>query len=81
MLGFPFSIQNDVFEELEYSPEETVLLFQLDSDEEDLEVLWGESGILYFCIDKTSLNKKLFYRCIWHVYSHLSNFEQFPRVQ
>lgn len=60
MLGYPFSIQNDVFDEFDLKPEEAVLLLQLDSDEEDLKLLWGDSGIIYFCIDKTSLANKQF---------------------
>jgi uncharacterized protein YwqG len=55
MLGEPLSIQNDVFEELYDRQGEPVLLFQIDSDEEDLEVLWGDSGLLYFCIQKEEL--------------------------
>ena len=60
MLGYPFSIQNDVFDEFDLNPEEAVLLLQIDSDEEDMELLWGDSGIIYFCIDKTSLLNKQF---------------------
>ncbi|EPD51096.1 hypothetical protein HMPREF1210_02287 [Paenisporosarcina sp. HGH0030] len=60
MLGYPFSIQNDVFDEFDLKPEEAVLLLQIDSDEEDLKLLWGDSGIIYFCIDKTSLANKQF---------------------
>lgn len=75
MLGEPFNVQNDVFEEIIYysneekvdwdSPElgkeskEMVLLFQMDSDD-DLEVMWGDSGILYFCIDQHDLHNKQF---------------------
>lgn len=60
MLGYPFSIQNDVFDEFNLKPEEAVLLLQIDSDEEDLKLLWGDSGIIYFCIDKASLVNKQF---------------------
>ena len=60
MLGYPLSIQNDVFEEFNLNPEEAVLLLQIDSDEEDLKLLWGDSGIIYFCIDKISLVNKQF---------------------
>lgn len=60
MLGYPLSIQNDVFDEFNLKPEEAVLLLQIDSDEEDLELLWGDSGIIYFCIDKASLANKQF---------------------
>lgn len=60
LLGYPFSIQNDVFEEFGLKPEEAVLLLQIDSDEDDLELLWGDCGMLYFCIDKNSLTNKQF---------------------
>ncbi|MGG3798683.1 YwqG family protein [Metabacillus fastidiosus] len=75
MLGQPFNIQNDIFEEIVYyenkeklswnskeirsKAEELVLLFQMDSDD-DLEVMWGDAGILYFCINKEDLQKKQF---------------------
>lgn len=58
--GYPFSIQNDVFDEFNLTPEEALLLLQIDSDEEDLKLLWGDSGIIYFCIDKISLASKQF---------------------
>ncbi|WP_237664912.1 YwqG family protein [Sutcliffiella horikoshii] len=55
MLGEPMSIQNDVFEELFEKGKDPVLLFQIDSDEEDLGVMWGDSGMLYFCMEKEDL--------------------------
>lgn len=39
MLGEPFNVQNDVFEELYNDEKEPILLFQIDSDEEDLGVM------------------------------------------
>lgn len=60
MLGVPFNVQNDVFEELFDRPKEPVLLFQIDSDEEDLGVMWGDSGLLYFCMEKEDLLNKQF---------------------
>jgi uncharacterized protein YwqG len=60
MLGEPFNVQNDVFEELYDNAKEPVLLFQIDSDEEDLDVMWGDSGLLYFCIEKEELLRKQF---------------------
>lgn len=60
MFGYPFNIQNDVFEEFNLKREEAVLLLQIDSDEEDLKLLWGDVGIIYFCLDKTSLANKQF---------------------
>ncbi|WHY79791.1 YwqG family protein [Neobacillus sp. WH10] len=80
MLGEPFNIQNDVFEEIiyygnedKYGPDgwkkneleisaksnELVLLFQIDSDD-DLDVMWGDAGMLYFCINKNDLQAKQF---------------------
>ncbi|MBS4214018.1 MULTISPECIES: YwqG family protein [Neobacillus] len=60
MLGEPFNVQNDVFEELYNDEKEPILLFQIDSDEEDLGVMWGDCGLLYFCIDKEELANKQF---------------------
>lgn len=62
MLGEPMNIQNDVFEELFEDGIEPVLLFQVDSDEEELGVLWGDSGMLYFCLEKEDLKEKRFDR-------------------
>ena len=72
MLGEPFNVQNNVFEEIIYyeneaeadeniklRSKELVLLFQMDSDD-DLEVMWGDSGIIYFCIDKKDSETKVF---------------------
>ena len=72
MFGEPFNIQNNVFEEIIYYENEAeadeniklrsrelVLLFQMDSDD-DLNVMWGDSGIIYFCIDKEDLENKAF---------------------
>jgi uncharacterized protein YwqG len=77
LLGHPFNIQNDVFEEIVYYGHEEkyewdsekvgseskkmVLLFQMDTDD-DLEVMWGDSGIIYFCIDHDDLKNKRFER-------------------
>ncbi|CAG9620362.1 YwqG family protein [Sutcliffiella rhizosphaerae] len=62
MLGAPMNIQNDVFEELFEDGEDPVLLFQIDSDEEELGLMWGDSGMLYFCMEKEDLLKKQFDR-------------------
>lgn len=77
LLGHPFNIQNDVFEELVYYEHEEkfewdseevrsqssnmVLLFQMDSDD-DVEVMFGDSGMIYFCIDHEDLVNKRFDR-------------------
>lgn len=75
MFGHPFTIQGDVFEEvihygsnekIDWHSEEMndksanqVLLFQMDSDEK-LNLMWGDSGMIYFCIDKFDLQHKRF---------------------
>ena len=75
MFGEPFNIQNNVFEDIIYydneekidwdskeikqKRNEMVLLFQMDSDD-DLDVMWGDVGILYFCIDKHDLQNEQF---------------------
>ncbi|MFX3623220.1 MAG: YwqG family protein [Ectobacillus sp.] len=64
VLGIPFSIQNEVFEEAEEfidaKPEDMTLLFQVDSDEENLGMMWGDGGMLYFCISNDDLKKRQF---------------------
>ncbi|WP_318617105.1 DUF1963 domain-containing protein [Sporosarcina sp. YIM B06819] len=45
--------------ELANEANDMVLLFQMDSDEK-LDVMWGDVGILYFCIDKHDLQDKQF---------------------
>ncbi|MGC8227539.1 YwqG family protein [Pseudobacillus badius] len=60
MLGEPLNIQNNVFEDLYDKEGEPVLLLQIDSDEEDLGVMWGDSGILYFCMERKQLANKQF---------------------
>ncbi|MET3575521.1 YwqG family protein [Bhargavaea ullalensis] len=67
MLGFPFAVQNPVFmetahycdgvedwDEAEKAADDYVLLFQMDSDD-DLDVMWGDMGMLYFSIKKEDL--------------------------
>ncbi|MGE6257081.1 YwqG family protein [Heyndrickxia sporothermodurans] len=75
MLGEPYNIQNNVFEEIVYydnkekldwyskelneASNQMVLLFQMDSDD-DLNVMWGDAGIIYFCINKEDLKNQKF---------------------
>ena len=75
LLGEPFNIQNNVFDDvihywnyektdmnstkMEIKSEKMILLFQMDSDEE-LDVMWGDVGMLYFCINETDLIKRQF---------------------
>lgn len=61
--GTPWEVQNDVLEECEYysgKEEEWTLLFQVDTDEENLGMLWGDVGMLYYCIPKNALQAKDF---------------------
>ena len=61
--GHPDEIQNDVFEEIEdaYGDRfsDPFLLFQMDSTEE-LDVMFGDAGILYFLIPSDALRAKRF---------------------
>ena len=74
VLGHPFAVQNPVFPEIAHycdgiedwgeaakAADDYVLLFQMDSDE-DLDVVWGDLGMLYFCIRKKDLAGKRFDR-------------------
>ncbi|KAB7707181.1 DUF1963 domain-containing protein [Bacillus aerolatus] len=66
MLGLPVSVQGEVFEEVcDYvgaEEDEMVLLLQVDSDEENLDVMWGDCGMIYYCISKRDLAEKRFDR-------------------
>lgn len=61
--GHPDEVQNDVFEEVEdtYGDrfKQPFLLFQMDSTEE-LDVMFGDAGILYFLIPTDALRAKRF---------------------
>lgn len=61
--GHPDAVQNDVFEEIEDTHGERFsnpfLLFQMDSTEE-LDVMFGDAGILYFLIPTEALQAKRF---------------------
>ncbi|MCC5892115.1 YwqG family protein [Exiguobacterium sp.] len=61
--GHPDAVQNDVFEEVEetYGKKfrDPFLLFQMDSTEE-LDVMFGDVGILYFLIPTEALRVKRF---------------------
>ncbi|PTM56692.1 YwqG family protein [Desmospora activa] len=52
-LGHPLELEEDVFatcrRESGIEEKEWVLLLQVDSDGEELEMVWGNHGILYFC--------------------------------
>lgn len=61
--GHPDEVQNDVFEEIEETYGERFrdpfLLFQMDSSEE-LDIMFGDAGILYFLIPTDALKDKRF---------------------
>lgn len=48
-----------ISDDSETTEKEWVLLFQMDSDD-DLEVMWGDAGMIYFCIEKENLDKLKF---------------------
>jgi len=58
MLGEPLIIQEELFED----GKDPVLLFQIDSDKKQADVMWGDSGMLYFCMEKEDLMEKRFDR-------------------
>ncbi len=64
VFGIPFSIQGEVLEEAEdyvnAKAEDITLLFQIDSDKENLDMMWGDSGMLYFCIANKDLRNRNF---------------------
>ncbi|MFT9847175.1 YwqG family protein [Aneurinibacillus sp. REN35] len=69
--GHPFAVQNDVFEECGWfsgqENREWVLLLQVDSDEENLNIMWGDVGMIYFCIPKDALAERKFDQA-WLIY-------------
>ncbi|RBW68178.1 YwqG family protein [Bacillus taeanensis] len=64
--GYPHAVQGEVFEECggyaekSENEEDWTLLFQVDSDEENLEMMWGDVGMLYFCILTEDLKNRRF---------------------
>jgi uncharacterized protein YwqG len=64
-LGHPLSVQNDVFAEIDYfrkleHNDSYTLLLQVDTDEDNLNVMWGDVGSIYFVITKEDLRKRNF---------------------
>lgn len=60
ILGHPQNIQGDVFEEIDYfrgneAGGPYTLLLQVDSDEANLNVMWGDVGTIYFVIANDDL--------------------------
>ncbi|EOW9529066.1 YwqG family protein [Bacillus cytotoxicus] len=64
VFGEPFSVQNDVLQEAgEYigvNRHDMVLLFQVDSDYNNCNMMWGDLGMLYFCIGNEDLKHRRF---------------------
>ncbi|QRG65388.1 DUF1963 domain-containing protein [Brevibacillus choshinensis] len=65
ILGHPQNIQNDVYEELNNlkgneHKEKYILLLQVDTDEENLHIVWGDFGTIYFVISEDHLKNKKF---------------------
>lgn len=64
MFGEPFSVQDEVFYEIgKYmgiDPQHMTLLFQIDSDTKNGNMMWGDLGMLYFCIGNEDLKNRRF---------------------
>ncbi|AYF06031.1 MULTISPECIES: YwqG family protein [Bacillus] len=64
MFGEPFSVQEEVlYETGEYmgiDPQQMTLLFQIDSDTKNCNMMWGDLGMLYFCIGNEDLKNRRF---------------------
>ncbi|QRG69055.1 YwqG family protein [Brevibacillus choshinensis] len=68
ILGHPHNIQGDVFEEIDYfrnveSGGPYTLLLQVDTDETNLNVMWGDVGTIYFVITNDDLRARKFDNC------------------
>ncbi|EJR56004.1 YwqG family protein [Bacillus paramycoides] len=64
MFGEPFSVQEEVLYEtgqyMGIDPQHMTLLFQIDSDYKNCNMVWGELGMLYFCIGNEDLKNRRF---------------------
>lgn len=64
MFGEPFSVQDEVLYEIgKYmgiDPQHMTLLFQIDSDTKNCNMMWGDLGMLYFCIGNEDLKNRRF---------------------
>ncbi|MCZ6941287.1 DUF1963 domain-containing protein [Bacillus mycoides] len=64
MFGEPFSVQDEVLYEtgqyMGIDPQQMTLLFQIDSDHKNCNMVWGELGMLYFCISNEDLKNRRF---------------------
>ncbi|KOS28777.1 cytoplasmic protein [Bacillus anthracis] len=64
MFGEPFSVQDEVLYEtgqyMDIDPQQMTLLFQIDSDTKNCNMMWGDSGMPNFCIKKEDLKNRNF---------------------
>ncbi|MFB5252463.1 YwqG family protein [Bacillus mycoides] len=64
MFGEPFSVQDEVLYEtgqyMGIDPQHMTLLFQIDSDTKKCNMMWGDLGMLYFCIGNEDLKNRQF---------------------
>ncbi|HHQ8913115.1 TPA: YwqG family protein [Bacillus cereus] len=64
IFGEPFSVQDEVLYEtgqyMEIDPQQMTLLFQIDSDTKNCNMMWGDLGMLYFCIGNEDLKNRRF---------------------
>lgn len=65
VLGHPNNIQGDVFEEVDYLQGKEnggpyTLLLQVDTDEDNLGIMWGDVGTIYFVLSLEDLKAKRF---------------------
>ncbi|CAM4173672.1 hypothetical protein BAMA_19550 [Bacillus manliponensis] len=64
IFGEPFSVQNEVFEEMQEHVgahhSDITLLFQVDSDEKNCHMAWGDMGMLYFCMANEDIKLRRF---------------------
>ncbi len=60
--GHPYFTQNDI---REYNEEYNILLLQIDSDD-DLDLMWGDSGVCNFFITKEQLNNRDFSKVLYN---------------
>lgn len=64
MFGEPFSVQDEVLYEtgqyMNIDPQQMTLLFQIDSDTKNCNMMWGDLGMLYFCIGNEDLKNRRF---------------------
>ncbi|WP_342719112.1 YwqG family protein [Bacillus paramycoides] len=64
IFGEPFSVQDEVLYEtgqyMGIDPQQMTLLFQIDSDTKNCNMMWGDLGMLYFCIGNEDLKNRRF---------------------